>query len=479
MASVTPSQPRLPVNRGVDYVFKVGPGQSNRTAKATQKPIEFLRPSPHHARTPGKGQFEAVEASLQRYGQVSPILCKSDGEIIDGHTTYQAAKKLGFASVLVIIVDHLNDAEIRALRLSLNKTAERGLWDPEKLKLEFDFLFEFDADLTNFTGFETPDIDSIMNVGVPRSSDTDYGDVFDGPVQPVSEPGDTWLCAEQKFTCGSAADPACYRKLLGTERTALMATDPPYGCKVAGHVSRTHQEFVEGSGFDEPMMIRFLSDFASTAREFLAPGALSYVFMDAAGMYAAQTALRQSDFRQKALLVWDKQVGGMGSFYRQQAEFILVTKYGKGAHANNIRLGVHGRNRTTVMSYPGLSQFGSNRAELLAMHPTIKPIGLIADLILDASRRNDVVLDPFLGSGTTLIAAHRVGRRGRGIELDPKYVDVAVQRLQTHTGQPALHATTGLTFDEMAKQRAEERAKAAESPTPAPRVRTRLMRPHA
>jgi DNA modification methylase len=185
-------------------------------------------------------------------------------------------------------------------------------------------------------------------------------------------------------------------------------------------------------------------------------GAVVDLFIDYRGMYALMTAAREAGLQHLCTAVWDKQHAGMGGLYRHRAEFILVTKWGEAPHINNVQLGKHGRNRSTVWEAPGLAGFGRERSQALKAHATPKPVPLLADAILDTSERGGVVLDPFLGSGSLLLAAHRTGRVGVGIELDPRFVDVAVKRMETFTGEPARHLETGLTFAELTERRRED-----------------------
>ncbi|MDP4025984.1 DNA modification methylase [Methylobacterium sp. NEAU 140] len=375
------------------------------------------------------------------------------GEIIDGHAIYAACLQLGHETVPTIAVDHLSDAEIRTLRISLNKISEESRWDPEVLAGEFAHLLAIDPDLIAFTGFSMPEVDFAL--AAPGIDGSDPADLLpDMPGAAVSRPGDLWeFTGGHRLLCGNARTADSYVALLGGQRAQKVATDPPFGCRIAGYVSGTHGEFVEGSGMSEAEASTFFVNFLTAMIPHLQDGAIVEMFIDARGMLPLLTAARGAGLTQLTTCVWDKGVGGMGSLYRQQAEFVLVMKHGRGRHINNVSLGRHGRNRTTIWSAPGLNGFGAGRQEALALHPTVKPVGLIADALLDTSERGGLILDPFCGSGTTLLAAHRTGQIGRGIELDPVYVDVAVRRMEALTGSPARHAESGLTFAEVAEMR--------------------------
>ena len=391
-------------------------------------------------------------ANIDRFGCIAVVPTRRS-EIIDGHAIVEACRRLD-VPVPTVAVDDLSEPEVKALRLSLNKLAEQSVWDPEALAATFDELFQLDPDLLGFTGFAMPAIDQLL-AGVGIGADTDQDDdAVALSTTPVSRLGDQWLFAGgHKLLCANSRDPASYAALLGGERVQMLASDPPYGCAITGHVSKTHGEFVEGSDMSEAEALAFFDGFLRPAVARLQDGAIVQLFIDWGGMYPLQTAMRAAGLVQKALCVWDKGAGAMGSLYRQQAEFVIVAKWGAAPHINNVELGKHGRNRTTVWQAPGLAQFGKGRQEALALHPTVKPVGLVADMLLDTSRRGGVVLDPFCGSGTTLIAAHRTRRLGRGIELDPAYVDVAVHRMEAATGAPARLASTGQSFAEVAAAR--------------------------
>ena len=427
----------------------------------TVQPLAALTPASRQLRRRGRGQVEQLAVNIARFGCLVPVLVTGAGEIIDGHGVLEACRTLGRETVPTIVIDHLSDSDVRGLRLSLNKLTEQSIWDPDALAAEFAELLEVDPDLIAFTGFSMPEIDLAL---AARGSEVDKLDAAD--VEPVSGPvvsrlGDLWLFSGgHKLLCGNARESTSHIALVAAQRVQMVFTDPPYGCAMQGHVSRSHREFVEGSGMSEAEALVFFEGFLSPLVAYLEDGAIVDLCIDWRGMHPLVSAARNVGLVQQNLCVWDKGAGGMGSLYRQQAEYILIMKWGKAAHINNVELGRHGRNRTTVWQAPGLAQFGRGRKAALGMHPTVKPIGLVADALLDTSRPGGIVLDPFCGSGTTLLAAHRTRRLGRGIELDPAYVDVAVRRMEAATGAPARHAGTGLTFAEMAAVRASELSKA-------------------
>ena len=423
----------------------------------TEQPLAALTPVSRQLRRRGRGQVERIAANIVRVGCLVPVFVTGAGEIIDGHGIFEACRTLGYKNVPTIVIDHLPDSDVRALRFSLNKLSEQSSWDPDAVAAEFADLLKIDPDLIAFTGFSMPEIDLALAACGPEVDDLDAANVgpMSGPA--VSRAGDLWqFLGNHKLLCGNARESSSYAALLEGEPVQMVFSDPPYGCAIQGHVSRSHREFVEGSGMSEGEALVFFEGFLSPMLAHLRDGAIVDLCIDWRGMYPLVSAARKVGLVQQNLCVWDKGAGGMGSLYRQQAEYIVIMKWGKAAHINNVELGRHGRNRTTVWQAPGLAQSGRGRKAALGMHPTVKPIGLVADALLDTSHPGGIILDPFCGSGTTLLAAHRTRRLGRGIELDPAYVDVAVRRMEAATGAPARHAVTGLTFAEMAAVRASE-----------------------
>jgi len=433
----------------------------------TYQPISSLKPASRQLRRRGKKYAAQLKASIGRLGCRLPVLATRAGEIIDGHEIAAACKSLGYDTIPTIIVDDLSPVEIRALRLSLNKIAESSEWDPDALGAELAEIFAIDPLLLDFTGFTMPEFDRLIT-GIGESAADEPESLLKPTKTAVSRLGDLWeFGGGHKLLCASARESMSYEVLLGSAKAQMVIADPPYGCAIKGHVSHSHDEFVEGSGMTATEAQAFFESFLAAMTPFIADGAIVDIFIDWRGMLALLQALRGAGLEQKSLVFWDKGGGGMGSPYRQQGEFVVITKWGKGPHIDNIQLGKHGRNRTTLWQAPGLAQFGKGRKEALALHPTVKPVSLIMDALLDTSHPGGIVLDPFGGSGTTLLAAHRTGRIGRAIELDPIYIDVAIRRMEALTGQPARHEATGLTFETLARQRSHQDA-AAPSSSPVP-----------
>ena len=309
--------------------------------------------------------------------------------------------------------------------------------------------------------------------GAPEEEQPDPDDEWIGidPALPaVSRRGDLWQLGPHRILCADALDPASYAHLLGDKTADLVFVDPPYNVRIEGHVSGLgrahHAEFAMASGeMSEADFTAFLEKSLAHHAAHSKDGALHYVCMDWRHTGELLAASRPVYIECKNLCVWVKTNAGMGSLYRSQHELVYVFKVGTAPHINNVDLGRHGRTRSNVWRYAGANAFGSERDETLAIHPTVKPVRLVADAILDCSRRGDRVLDGFAGSGTTLLAAERTGRVGYGLEIEPRYVDASIRRLAEHAGLDAVHVETGLSFHEMAKTRSEE-PNAVASPTP-------------
>jgi DNA modification methylase len=417
-----------------------------------------LTPYKGNARTHSKKQIEQIAASVSKFGFNNPVLISDDGQIIAGHGRVEAAKLLGLAAVPTLRLSHLSPAEQRAYILADNKLAEKAGWDRELLAIELQGLVDLDFDV-ELTGFEIPEIDIILEDGdAAKAEGNGPEDLIPDP-QPetcVTQPGDLWNLGKHRILCGNALDQQDYGRLLGGEKAEFVFTDPPYNVQIDGNVcgkgSIHHREFAMASG---EMSKEAFTDFLTTAFRHLAAhskdGSIHDVCMDWRHIEEMMAAGNSAYSELKNLCIWAKKSAGMGSFYRSRHELIFIWKSGTAPHLNNFQLGQHGRNRSNVWEYPGITSLGAARLEQLSMHPTVKPVALVADAIKDCSKRGAIVLDPFLGSGTTVIAAERTGRRGHGIEIDPLYVDVALKRWQDYTGKTATLAATGQTFEEVKK----------------------------
>jgi DNA modification methylase len=384
-----------------------------------QTPIHALRPQDRNARTHSKRQIRQIADSMKRFGFTNPILTDDDSQIIAGHGRLEAAKLLGMTTVPAIRLSHMSEIEKRAYIIADNEIALKAGWDREILAIELQGLIDLGFEV-ELTGFEPAEIDLIIgewqeSSGEPASEDDQRPAPSEGP--PVSRLGDLWVLGAHRLLCGDARSSEDYKTLLGSDRADLVFTDPPYNVPIDGHVSGLgrieHREFTMASGeMTEGEFTDFLGQVFRAATEVSRDGALHYICMDWRHLYEVLSAGRAVYSSFINLCVWNKDNGGMGSFYRSKHELILCFKSGTKSHTNNVELGRHGRNRTNVWEYAGVNTFRAGRLDELAMHPTVKPVALIADAIKDASRRSNIVLDPFCGSGSTLIAAEKTGRRG-------------------------------------------------------------------
>jgi DNA modification methylase len=411
------------------------------------RPVASLTPNARNARVHTPKHVAQIAASIQAFGFNVPLLVDADGHVIAGHGRLLAAQHLGWSEVPTIGLEHLTPDQVRAFAVADNRLSEISTWDEQLLAEQLKYLAEAELDFDiSAIGFELPEIDlRIQSLSIDEEEEAP-------PASEETLPVVTSL--------GNALDRSAYDALLGTDRAAMVITDPPFNVPISGHVCGNgkiqHREFEMAVGeMSREQFTTFLSDALSHMKQHSVDGALVYVSMDWRHALEMITAAESQGLEQKNLCVWAKGCGGMGSLYRSEHELVFVFKAGEGKHANNVQLGRFGRNRTNVWNFAGVNSFARDSAEgnLLALHPTCKPVPMIAEAILDASDRGECVLDPFLGSGTTLIAAERTGRIGLGMELDPLYVDVAVRRWQRLTGQAAVHAATGQAFDHIAQSR--------------------------
>jgi DNA modification methylase len=423
------------------------------------RPIDQIKSAPHNPRKHSERQIKQIAVSIQSFGFNVPVLVKHDNEVVAGEGRVKAAKQLGLQEIPVIRLEHLTEAQARAFMVADNRLSEVSEWDDQLLGQLLKELSELELDFSlEATGFSAPEIDLRIE-GVSSDDEPDPADkiidVNEGP--PISKVGDLWHLDAHSIMCANALEAESYNKLMQGDRAAMVFCDPPYNQKIYGHVSGKgrihHREFVMASGeMTREQFTAFLAECSRLMVAYSIDGAIEFICMDWQHIEDLLAATRLAKLELKNICVWVKNNAGMGSLYRSRHEFILVFKNGTAPHRNNIELGRHGRNRTNVWEYSGANGFGrqSDEGNLSALHPTVKPVRMIADAMLDCSARGDIVLDPFLGSGSTLIAAERVGRTCRGIELDPLYVDVAIRRWQAYTGDSAVQAGTGKCFNELA-----------------------------
>jgi DNA modification methylase len=424
--------------------------------------IDTLSANPHNARTHSKHQLRQIADSLKAFGFTNPVLIDSKSTVIAGHGRVEAAKLLGSALVPTIRLENLSADQIRAYVLADNRLAENAGWDKSILAIELQHLLTIEDDFeVTITGFEIPEIDLILKEGNSKQDPDDVLGISETD-QAVTQLGDLWLLGKHRVFCGNALWHESYVTLMGSQRAAAVFVDPPYNVPIDGHATGNgavrHREFRMASGeMSEAEFVAFLTTSLRLLVRYSAGSSVHYICMDWRHMAELLAAGKQIYDAILNLCVWTKNNGGMGSFYRSQHELIFVFRNGKGKHRNNVQLGQYGRNRTNVWEYPGVNTFSKQTDEknLLSLHPTVKPVALVADALLDCSARGELVLDAFLGSGSTLIAAERVGRVCHGIEIDPIYVDVAIRRWQRHTGDYAIHAVTGKRFNDLATDNVE------------------------
>lgn len=427
--------------------------------KIRYRALASLSPYAGNARTHTDKQVSQIAASIRRFGFVNPVLVGDDDVIVAGHGRLEAAKQLGLETVPVVELRHLSRDERRALVIADNRLAELAGWDRDLLKVELQELAELDLDFDlEITGFETAELDALLSPDEPASDpDDEVPGIGEGTS--TSRPGDVWIIGEHRLVCGDAREPDVLAVLMGGEQADLVFTDPPYNVKIDGHVCGSgkvrHREFAMAAGeMSSSEFQTFLEQSLTGAASVSRDGAIHFVCMDWRHLDEVLTAGKSVYSELKNLAVWVKTNAGMGSFYRSQHELVLIFKVGKAAHTNTFGLGDKGRYRTNVWTYPGVNSFGAGKQDL-ALHPTVKPVALIADAIKDVSRRGETVLDIFAGSGSTLIAAERTRRKARLVEIDPGYCDVIIQRAGKRFGLEARLKATGQTFEQAAVDRAK------------------------
>lgn len=439
-------------------------------SKIEQISINDLVPYKRNARIHSDKQVAQIARSIETFGFTLPILVDGKSEVIAGHGRLMAAKQLSLKSVPAIRLEGLSKAQVRAYRIADNKLAENSSWDSDLLGEE---LFELNSEELDFEltdiGFDMTEINMLLGDGEVTSSTEDElvaASLDDFTGAPVSRLGDVFLLGNHRLMCGSALDEADMSVLMAGELAEYAITDPPYNVKIVNNVSKqkkagakgkNHGEFVMASGeMSNDEFVGFLTSSFEQIARFTQDGAIATVFMDWRHVAETIEAGSSAFTELKNICVWAKNNGGMGSLYRSAHEFALIFKSGTAKHINNIQLGAYGRFRTNVWDYAGVNSFGAGRDEALDMHPTVKPVGMLADAILDCSNRGGIVLDPFAGSGSTIIAAERSSRVARAMELDPAYVDVCLKRFKRVTGIEAIHQDSGLSFSALEVDRWSE-----------------------
>lgn len=415
--------------------------------------VDHLQPMPRQARRHRRKQVRQIATSIETFGFTNPILIDDDNRVVAGFGRVLAAQMLDMSRIPATRLSDMTEAQLRAYAIADNRIAELAGWDEEVLALEFEYIHELDICLDlSVTGFETPEVDLIMGEAALEEPEPPIPPL--SSLAPVSQRGDLWRLGPHRLYCGDARQLASYNVLMAGDTAGMVFTDPPYNLQVASLVGKgrlQYREFAMASGeMSEGAFRQFLEDVFTHITAHCRDGSIHFFCMDWRHIELLLSVSSTLYTELKNLCVWDKGRGGMGSLYRSQHELIAVLKAGRAPHVNNIELGKYGRNRTNVWRYPPARPGGEADLDL---HPTSKPVSMISDAILDCSHRGNIILDPFGGSGATLLAAERTGRRGYLVELDPRYVDVIIRRWQGVTGAPAVHDATGQTFDRFANTR--------------------------
>lgn len=425
------------------------------------EPVKSLKPYEGNPRKHPEKQIIKLMASIREFGIAMPILIDANNVVIAGHAVLEAAKRLGIQEVPVLVADQWSSAQVRAYRLSANRLAELSQWDDALLKIELAAIIEFDETPIEILGWEIGEIDEKLSADDPNTAD-DLADIIPHMAsETVTRLGDLWFLGKHRLLCASSLEPANWAKLMEGAVAAMAFTDAPYNVPISGHVSglgkKKHAEFQMASGeMSRSEFTIFLIKAVEEMTANLKDGAVFVFFMDWRHMSETLEALAANELTLINLCVWNKSNGGMGSLYRSKHELAFIAKKGNAPHVNNVELGKHGRYRTNVWDYAGVNSFGRNRDADLADHPTVKPVALVADAIRDVTKPGDLVIDGFMGSGTTILAAERTKRVAAGIDIEPGYIDVAIRRWEAMTGLKAILADTGETFSAVASRRLAE-----------------------
>lgn len=421
-------------------------------------PTDSVKPNARNARTHSPEQLQQLAGVIKTVGFINPVVVDENNKLLAGHGRVLAADLLGLEFIPTICVDHLTETEKRAYMLADNKLVLNAGWDEDLLRVELEFLMNAEVDFTvDITGFNTPEIDLLLHTDPVPGADEEHIPAPD-PDNAVSRPSDLWILDRHQIIVGDCRDAEAIDTLMDGTLARMVLTDAPYNVAIQGHVSglgkNQHREFSMASGEMSPVEYTgFLTDSFIQLARASEDGSLLYAFMDWRHTGEILEAGEAAYDRLINVCCWVKSNGGMGSLYRSRHEMVYVFKKGTAPHINNVELGKHGRYRTNVWEYAGYNAFGRDRDESLGWHPTVKPVPMLMDAILDVTNPGDIVLDGFLGSGSTLIAAERTRRICYGVELDPAYVDVTIRRWQNETDQQAVLADTGQTFDQVAVDR--------------------------
>lgn len=442
----------------------VRPGVTEGSLSITYRALADLKLDSGNPRLHSPKQIRQIANSIQTFGFNVPVLIDRRAKVVAGHGRVLACQLLGISRVPTICLDHLTDSQARAFLIADNQLTVNATWDDRLLAQQLQELSKVELNFSlDVTGFEIGEIDVMIEGLSPAAEEDDEADVLpdtdDAPM--VTRVGGLWLLGPHRIMCADALREESYQQLMDTRRATAVITDPPYNDPidkyVCGFGKIHHDEFLMASGeMSKGEFAKFLTNVLERVRAHAVDGSLHYICMDWRHSEELLTAANAVFGEFKALCIWDKGVGGQGSLYRSQHELVFVFKHGNGKHKNNIQLGQFGRYRTNIWRYPRVNSFSqkSEEGNLAAVHPTVKPVAMIADAIMDCSARKDIILDPFLGSGSTLIAAERTGRVCYGIEIEPRFVDTIVRRWQAFTGKAAVHTKSGKTWEQLEQEAA-------------------------
>lgn len=432
--------------KGMRHFEKMYINRREQTDNLQLIEISLIALKSKNLRKHSKKQLQKIKNAIQKVGYTNPILLDEKHNIIAGELRLLAMKELGFTQIPAIILENLTQEEADIIRILDNRIAEDSEWNYENLKEEIEKLMTFDITFEDLA-FDTVDYDKIFftddsNENKVHNSDKEDDSWLDANIPKRAKVGDLWRLGDHFVFCGDCLLARSFEILMQGELAQIVITDPPYNCKIKGHVcglgKTQHEEFAMASGeMTDSEFAKFISGFMQNLVNFSADGSLSYMFIDWAGLNTLLTQGKKYYTELKNIAIWNKGVGGMGTMYRSQHEMIPIFKNGKTKHQNHIQLGKNGRYRTNVWDYPGIRATNPASLELLKLHPTVKSISMLHDILLNTSSKNDIVLDCFGGSGSTLLAAERCKRRARLIEISPRYVDVIITRWEKETGKTA------------------------------------------
>jgi DNA modification methylase len=438
---------------------KTNTGNHKSTFTVSRKDMENRKPTELKS---GRYEFnkysdkhvDYVVGCLEDFGFINPAVIDDNDFILTGHSRVKAAIKAKMKKIPVIRVSHLSDMEKSRYSISHNLLSRLPKLDHEKLARKTEKIHKAGGDKAiKRMGMTMQDFHALMasQTKTKAMKEGDGNDIA-SDVQ-VTKPGDLWLLGNHRLFCGDSRDQESYRILMDGEKARTVLTDPPYNLDISQiKVDRgSHTNFNMGSGeMTSDEFTDFLRLVIENMADNLIDGGLLYIFMDARHTPEIVQAYADMKLKMLNICIWNKEAAGMGSFYRHQHEMVHVLKKGNASHVNNIRMGKFGNSRSDVWSYPRVKKsFGSGE---LSFHPTVKPMQLIADAIIDCSYKGDIILDPFCGSGTTIIAAENTERRGFGMEISPFYCDQIIHRFERCTGQKVIHADSGKSFQALSRE---------------------------